>query len=266
MSEEEQESVPPENEQTLSLQPALEPEYVAASKQKEETAVPLWLVTFTDVMALMLTFFVLLYAMSETPEESWNKIAYGVSTELNQFDAKQFNAGSQDVINIDKISTNSGLNIMYMKRLLERTLQEKDIKGVILTENEKRLVISLPSELLFRSGSADIKLEGKKLLFTLGGVLTRVKNNIEITGHTDPNPISGQGLFKTNWQLSLARALSVAAMLQEYGYERAATVRGLSSARFDELPENLSKKERYALARRVDIVIMNHSGYRYSAF
>ncbi len=270
MSDEEQQQTleQPEENQSEDVTPqlTLEPEYIAASKSKEDAGVPLWLVTFTDVMALMLTFFVLLYAMSETPEESWNKIAHGVSSELESFDAKQFNAGSQDIINIDKISTTSGLNIIYIKTLVERTLEEKNIKDIIVTENQKRLVISLPSELLFRSGSADIKIEGKKMLFTLGGILTRVKNNLEITGHTDPNPISGKGLFTTNWQLSLARASSVASMLGEYGYERPITVRGLSSARFDELPETLSEQERYALARRVDIVIMNHSGYRYSAF
>ncbi len=243
-----------------------ETEYVTTSKAKEDETVPLWLVTFTDVMALMLTFFVLLYAMSETPEDSWNKVTNGISSKLETFDAKEFNAGSQDAINIDKISTSKALNLLYVKNLVAKTVKEKGIEGVILTENDKRLVISLPSELLFQSGSADINIEGKKLLFVLGEVLIRIKNNIEVTGHTDPNPITGQGIFKTNWELSLARASSVSAMLKEIGYDRQITIRGLSSARFDELPESISPKERFALARRVDIVVMNNSGYRFNAF
>lgn len=265
--EEQQEQVS-ENQEPEAQEVTLpyEMEYVATSKSKDEQGVPLWLVTFTDVMALMLTFFVLLYAMSETPEDSWNEVTQGISSKLETFDARDFNAGSQDVINIDKINTTKALNLMYLKNLIEKVLKEKTINGVIITENEKRLVISLPSELLFQSGSANINIEGKRLLFTLGEVLIRIKNNIEITGHTDPNPITGQGLFKTNWQLSLARASSVASMLKEVGYERSTTIRGLSSARFNELPKELSETERFALARRVDIVVMNHSGYRFNAF
>ncbi len=266
MNENEEHKNEIQTEEQTHPQKAFEPEYIVASKSKDDENVPLWLVTFTDVMALMLTFFVLLYAMSETPEDTWNKVTQGITSKIEVFDPSQFNAGSQDVINIDKISTTKALNLLYLKTLVEKVLKEKGISGVMITENEKRLVISMPSELLFQSGNANINIEGKQLLFTLGGILVRVINNIEITGHTDPDPITGKGLFKTNWQLSLARASSVAAMLKEVGYDRPTTIRGLSSARFDEIPETLSKEKRYALSRRVDIVVMNHGGYRFNAF
>lgn len=260
--EEEQEG---ENAKTPAFQPQ---SVMMATKNLNNSspAAPLWLVTFTDVMALMLTFFVLLYAMSETPEEAWIKVTRGVSTKTQQFDAKQFNAGSQDVINIDKINTSKALNLTYLKTLVEKLIKEKNVEGVIMIENDKRLIISLPSELLFKSGQAKIGVEGKKLLFALGGVLMRVKNRIEITGHTDPNPMSGKGLYKTNWQLSLARAASVAHMLKEVGYTRGTTIRGVASARFDEMAEDVPQEKRYELSRRVDLIVMHHDGYRYNAF
>lgn len=230
--------------------------------------VPLWLITFTDVMALMLTFFVLLYSMSSPTEESWEEMSKGLSQKLNAFNAADYRAGTQDVISLDKINTSRALNVGYVKVVLGRLLARKELEDVMLIENEKRLVLSLPSDLLFQSGQVEVGNEGRQALFELGGVLTRVRNRIEIVGHSDPRPMTNpeRSVYKTNWQLSLARASEVARVLKDVGYDRDITVRGLSSARYDELPEQIPQDEKYALSRRVDIVIMNDGGYRLNAF
>lgn len=229
--------------------------------------VPLWLITFTDVMALMLTFFVLLYSMSTPREQEWEKVSKGLTQKSNLFNAANYRAGSQDAISIDKVNSSRALDLGYIKTLMGSLLAQKQIKGVVLIENEKRLVISLPSDLLFKSGQVEIGEQGKEVLFEVGGVLTRVKNHIEVIGHSDPVPVnSSKGIYKTNWQLSLARAASVAFILEDVGYDRDIVIRGLSSARFDELPKELPQEERYALSRRVDIVIMRGKGYRMNAF
>ncbi len=246
-----------------------ESESIVRKKASDDSShVPLWLITFTDVMALMLTFFVLLYSMSSTQEEKWKQMSKGLSQKLNAFNAENFKSGSQDVISLDKISTSRALNVGYVKVVLGRLLAHKQLDDVMLIENEKRLILSLPSDLLFQSGQTEIGDEGRQALFELGGVLTRMKNRIEVVGHSDPRPITNteKAQYKTNWQLSLARATEVARVLKDVGYDRDIIVRGLSSARYDELPEQISQDERYALSRRVDIVIMNDGGYRLNAF
>jgi chemotaxis protein MotB len=241
---------------------------VRRSEGDDSSSVPLWLITFTDVMALMLTFFVLLYSMSSPQEEKWEVMSKGLTQKLNVFDAANFRAGTQDVVSLDKIDTTRALNVGYVKIVLGRLLEQKNITDVMLIENGRRLVISLPSDLLFQSGQTKITDNGRQALFELGGVFTRVKNRIEVIGHTDPRPIVNESKdgYKTNWQLSLARAAEVARVLKDVGYDRDITVRGLSSARFDELPEKMSQEERYTLSRRVDIIIMNDGGYRLNAF
>ncbi len=233
---------------------------------KDESRVPLWLITFTDVMALMLTFFVLLYSMSTLQEDKWEDMSRGLTYKQNQFDAAAFNAGSQDVISLDKIDKRKALHLDYVKTLISGLLEQKNINDVLLIENGKRLIISLPSKVLFESGKADIEADGKKIIFELGGVLSRIKNRIEVVGNTDPRPITGAGTYTTNWQLSLARAVSVSRVLRDVGYNRNITVRGISSARFDELSEEISENNRYRLSRRVDIVVDNDNGYRKNAF
>ncbi len=250
----------------IEAPPIPSPSYYPSIVRKQDDAaqaVPLWLITFTDVMALMLTFFVLLYSMSVPEEEKWKEIADSFSSKFNYEEARPHNAGSQDVISIDRIDKSRALSLRYLKALVKNLLKTNGVKDVIIFENDKRLVISLPSELLFKSGSAQINLKGKKVLFALGGALSRVKNRIEIAGHTDPRPITGtNGPYRTNWELSLARSASVSVMLKDVGYSRDITIRGLSSARFDEMSEDASVEERYGLSRRVDIILMDDDGMR----
>lgn len=233
----------------------------------EAQSVPLWLITFTDVMALMLTFFVLLYAMSVPQIEKWEGISSALSFKFNKFEGDSFNAGSQDVINIDKISTSKALDLRYLKTIITSLLKERGIEEALIYQNDKRLIVSLPSELLFESGSAQIGLDGKKVLFAVGGILARVKNRIEVVGHTDPNPINDdKAMYRNNWELSLARAAALSAVLYEVGYSEDIAIRGLSSARYDEMSADASQEERYKLSRRVDIILMEDDGYRYNAF
>ncbi|MDH5722227.1 MAG: OmpA family protein [Alphaproteobacteria bacterium] len=234
---------------------------VVKGRGSGESQVPLWLITFTDVMALMLTFFVLLYAMSVPEEDKWSEISTALSNEFNKKERMPYNPGTQDVIQIDKVDTSKALNLNYLNTLVSDIVKKENVDGVTITNHGKRMIISLPSALLFNSGSVEVKLEGKKALFSIAGVLDRIKNRIEIIGHTDPGAINGNASgYSTNWELSLARAMSVATSLYEVGYSKDVVVRGLSSGLYNELPDSISQEERYALSRRVDIIVMQDSG------
>ena len=137
------------------------------------------------------------------------------------------------------------------------------LKNIVLIPQKDHLIASVPDELLFQSGQAEVSRQGKQVLFALGNALARIRNRIEVIGHADPTPVdSAQGRFASNWHLSLARAGSVASVLANAGYERPVVVRGLSSARYDDLPEDMDEDERLSLSRRVDVVIMQDDGTR----
>ncbi len=253
------------NSDKVVLAPAITEDIqsIIRKSENDNQKAPLWLITFTDVMALMLTFFVLLYAMSVPEPEKWKAISVSLGSKFKDEGAKPYNMGSQDVISIDKISSSKALDLSYLKVLVANLLKSKGIEDVLIFQNANRLIISLPSELLFESGSASMNLQGKKMLFSLGGALSRVKNRIEIVGHTDPQPItSSRGDYKTNWELSLARSSAVASILREVGYDRHITVKGASSARYDELSEDIDEDKRHDLSRRVDIILMDDAGFR----
>lgn len=238
------------------------PQSIIRKRKDDKENVPLWLITFTDVMALMLTFFVLLYSMAVPEEEKWKELSVSMNSKFTKEEVKSYNSGSQDVISIDTASKSKALDLNYIKVLVTSLLKSKNIENVLIFQNNNRLIISIPSELLFESGKADVKLKGKKVLFALGGALSRVKNRIEIVGHTDPRPVTGKGVYRNNWELSLARSSSVAGILKDVGYDRHIAVRGVSSARYDELSEDIAQDKRYDLSRRVDITLMDDAGFR----
>jgi len=228
----------------------------------DESAPPLWLITFTDIMALMLTFFVLLYSMSVPEVEKWDEMTSSINKGFSKFYSPESFAGAQDTISIEKIDRSEALNLNYLRGLVEAKIKEdKILSDVVVIEGANKLIISMPENLLFEGGDDTVKLEGKKALFALGGLLARIRNRIEIAGHSDPRPITNENSrFSSNWELSLSRAIQVSNILTQVGYRRNMITRGMSSARYDEIPETVPEQQRLDLSRRVDIVVMRDDG------
>lgn len=235
----------------------------ARQKGKEEEAeAPLWLITFTDIMALMLTFFVLLYSMAIPEVEKWEDLTSSINKGFSKFYSPQEYSGAQDTISIDKIDRSEALNLNYLSGLIEEKVRENNLlDDVVLITASDRLIISMPENLLFEAGEDDVKTDGKKALFTIGGLLARIRNRIEVVGHSDPRPISETNQrFSSNWELSLSRAIKVSSILKQVGYTRDVITRGMSSARYDEIPDTVSEEKRLDLSRRVDLVVMKDDG------
>lgn len=231
---------------------------------------PIWLITFTDVMALMLTFFVLLFAMAVPTQEQWEELTAALQSELNNFYGASALRGPTDAINLARIDYNDALNIDYLRALLESEMADNEqLASLRLISQRGQLIISMPDEMLFASGQAEVSDAGARTLYALGGTLNRIRNKIEVVGNADPRPIRDtQGSYANNWHLSMARAASVAAILQKVGYSRPITLRGRGSGRYQDLQAiaELSEEQRLDVSRRVDIVIADHDGRRNKVF
>lgn len=228
----------------------------------EQQGSPAWLITFTDTMGLMLTFFVMMYAMSVPEDKAWKEMTDSVQSSFNRFYGAAYNRGQEDSTAIERWRFSKGLDLDYLQNLF-RTLieQDKTLKDVRIMQVEDGLIVSLPDNLLFESGSAKITPAGLRALYTLGASLDRIKNRIEIIGHTDPRPVTGK-TYGSNWELSFDRAASVAAALQNTGYEKPLAIRGYASSRYEDIAGTLPEQERLSLSRRVDIMIMEDDGSR----
>lgn len=228
-----------------------------------ESRTIVWMITFTDVMGLMLTFFVMMFAMSKPAPQQWEEITSALHNEFNKLYGATFNRGPTDEINIGKINYDRALDINYLTTLLEAITKDSEyLQQARLIKQPGRLIISMPQELLFHPGDAVITDEGARALYALGGTLSRIKNKIQIAGHADPRPVhSGEiAEFGSNWDLSLARAASVAGLLNSVGYDQDIDIVGMASGRYDDLGAIKDEVKRLDLARRVDIVLLDNDG------
>ncbi len=117
-----------------------------------------------------------------------------------------------------------------------------------------RMVLELPTDILFGSGSASLSKEGKEAILEVAGVLATIGDrDFQVEGHTDDVPIS-TAQFPSNWELASARAINVVRTMKEGGVP----VEHLSAAAFAETrPVDTNKtKEGKARNRRIEIVVV----------
>lgn len=145
-----------------------------------------------------------------------------------------------------------------LSRRLERDLAEAIGAGrVELIDDVRGLVVSMPDDAAFPTGSADATADARRLIGRVGEALRSVPNRIRIEGHTDDVPIRTPK-YASNWELSTARASAVVAFLIT---EAKIDPRRLSAAGYGEFhPLNPNDTgPRRARNRRVDVVILDHA-------
>ena len=130
------------------------------------------------------------------------------------------------------------------------------IDGGKLTVNidAGRIVINLPNNVLFKTGSANLNPEGQEALTQIGGVLKQFSDRrFQIEGHSDNVPIKSSR-FPSNWELSTARALSVVHLLTEMGVNP----ENISAAGFGEFRPRADNgdEDGRKLNRRIEIVML----------
>ena len=212
-----------------------------------------WMLIFTDLVSLMLTFFVLLFSMSVVQVDAWNNIVSTLSQSLKPSERlSQSKAASS--FDISTLSMSRAINLDYLSSVLEKAMaSDKLLKNAQLMRFEDRLVIGLPGDRLFETNDAVLSKAARRALSNLGGILRNIGNQIGTNGHTDPTPLKGSQ-YTSNWELSVGRATAVANALKRSGYKEDIISFGYASGRFMELPD-IPDAERRVMGRRIDIVV-----------
>jgi chemotaxis protein MotB len=140
----------------------------------------------------------------------------------------------------------------------------KDLKGEIekgeikVTQIQNKLSVNLVEKVLFDSGKAEVKTQGKDVLKKVGNILKGVKDKeIRIEGYTDDVPIGGalKQRFPTNWELSTQRATNVLRFLQDEAGVDGARLSAVGYGEFRPIADNKTPEGR-AENRRIEIVLI----------
>ncbi len=218
-----------------------------------------YLITYADLITLLLGLFVILYGSSQVDQEKFKDLSVAMSKYFKAKDGKILQGGD-GILEGHKEGVPEAILAPVVQRSLQEISQEtgealKDYIGrgeIDMNMSETGLVITMPEKLLFRSGKAEIQTEALPVLDTLAGILEGTNKLISIIGHTDIVPIR-TFQFESNWHLSVSRAMNVAyrmirSGLPEYNLE----VTGFGSQR--PISDNTSEEGK-AKNRRVEIIL-----------
>ena len=240
-----------------------------------------WLVSYADFITLLFAFFVVLYATSQMDNKKVVQVSaaiHGAFQELGVFSGSAQDsplrveaappgaaqadlrppqlAGVQDQGNA---TGGEGVDVERLKRELEEALGDEIHRHEVeMRVTPEGLVVSLQELGFFDSGSAVLLQEGQAPLGRIASILNAKGFLIRVEGHTDNVPIH-TSQFKSNWELSTARATEVVMLLVErYGLDpQQISVAGYSQYR--PVAGNESGEGR-RLNRRVDLVVVSKRG------
>ncbi len=227
--------------------------------RKAESGAPRWVVTFGDLMSLLLCFFVLLLSFSEIDRQKYKQVAgsmeraFGIQRKIKVMDtpkgmkviAKDFD---QETI-ATRIKEEVGEQV---DNLIENHMPYlKD--QIAIEDGETQVVIRLMGESTFDSGKADIRTELKPLLQKIAELLERSSGDIVIAGHTDNVPVYS-GPFGSNLRLSIGRAVAVAEFLLDHSRIDPRRVSTMGFGEYRPMTENRTAGGRQK-NRRVEIIL-----------
>jgi chemotaxis protein MotB len=222
---------------------------------------PMWVVTFGDLMSLLLCFFVLLLSFSEIDKQKYKQVAgsmekaFGVQRKMRVMDIpKGMTMISQD-FNQEIIETRLKEEIgKEIDKMVSGELEE--YQGQIsVEETEEGIVVRLMGESTFDSGKDEVREKLKPLLRNMAKLLESDAGDIVIAGHTDNVPVRS-GPFKSNLRLSIARAAAVADFLLANANIDPKRIATMGFGEFRPIESNASESGREK-NRRVEIILSN---------
>lgn len=222
--------------------------------------VPRWIVTFGDMMSLLLVFFILLLSMSSMDTKKVSEAIGSLAGAMSVLEG-----GKQTEVSPERIQRATPVEsqpetVTEVNRVesviaeINEIIQSQGGQTVTLEEAQDGFIIQMPANLLFRPGSAVIESDDALLFIKrVALMISKMSNDMDIVvrGHTDTMPIPGDSPYKDNWELSTARAVSVVKELINSGV-KAARLTAAGHAMFRPITTNATPEGR-AQNRRVEL-------------
>ena len=229
-----------------------------AKKRKEEPKLegaPEWMVTYGDMMTLLLCFFVIIVAMSETKkDEKFLKVMNAIRQQFGYYAATQAVPGMSPPLNslLDRLS---GAGLPLSTHAGKHGNRTRSLVGKFLRVRTVRdgLKITLGGPVLFKQGRADLPDAARDELNTLAEILVGKPHKLSVKGHTDRHPLKEGDPHKDKWDLGYARAKAVAQYLIGKGVDRQRI--NIASAGPHETFKQTRSEVQRSLNRRVEIYV-----------
>lgn len=250
---------------------------MSKKRKQQETSggggAPAWMATFSDMMTLLLTFFILLYSISSVDAVKFKNISESLQSVLMgeknssileeegtvedipldepKFDESE--APDEVVPEDEQLRVDKETLDMYEK--VEEYVTEKGLLAdVTVSLNENGVFVNIKEAILFEPGRASLIAGGQELLDSLEDLFLQFENKIVVEGHTDDVPMSS-AMYPSNWELSSGRAIQVVRYLSEVKSIPNSRLSAVAYGEYRPMVPNDSAENR-ALNRRVNLLII----------
>jgi chemotaxis protein MotB len=211
-----------------------------------------WLLTYADLITLLLAFFIVMYSMSQIDAKKFGKMSKALSGVLR--------GGGIPIKKGDDVGDAPGMGVMKVGHLtsigkrIDDEFKKVGEKLVSTEMSERGLVIHILESALFKLGSAKLEPKAKMTLDIVSKHLQDVPNHVRVEGHTDDVPIETVK-YPSNWELSSARATEVVRYLIDNHKIPPDKISALGYGEFRPIRPNNTIENR-AKNRRVDIIVL----------
>lgn len=223
----------------------------APEKHNEMTGMMRWLLTYADLVTLLLIVFIVLFSISNQDAEKFKNLAQYLRAAFGGVlqQGPTFLEGQGDRVIPDLFQRISAA-------VSGAAGAGEGAAGAKVYQNERGIVVSLMTDrVLFDSGSVELKPEMQQILDALGGPLRETDRSILVEGHTDDRPVRGGRRYTDNMELSTLRACNVVRYLIETGEISPKRMSAAGYAEYRPVVPNRDEASRQR-NRRIDIVIL----------
>lgn len=228
-----------------------------------------WLITYADLITLLLAFFIMLYSFSKQDTQKYEEVI-GYLKAVFQGGTGILGRGTPGgagVIDtpvktmelpIERFDTSRAMDLEIKKKIEDEinTIQTKadPNKQIFVVSDEGSITVRVTDRAFFDPGKADLKAEARQTLDKLVPIIKNTPNHVRVEGHTDNVPIH-TGEFKSNWELSVRRATEVVRYIIEHHAFPPQRISASGYAEYrpivpNDSPENKSRN------RRTEIIIV----------
>jgi chemotaxis protein MotB len=221
-----------------------------------------WLLTYSDLITLLLAFFIILYSGSKADLEKFGKLAQSFQATFGMINVLGTGGGAgegvlesgSDMFDFGQLPATQR-QFMGLSEKLETYATEKGLGDQIAVNmRAEGVAITLSNALLFPSGGVELPPEAQATLAKIAEMIRPLPNDVRIEAHTD-NLATNSPVYPTNWELSTARAAAVARYLIEKENIAGGRLSALGFGEYRPLYPNDTREHRL-LNRRADILIL----------
>jgi chemotaxis protein MotB len=230
-----------------------------AASEQHDMSQERWLLTYADMITLLLVLFIVLFALSKINQSKYRQFQQSVSH--IKIVGSSVVRGSTSVASRGPapLSATASDHLRQIEQVLSHALALKGLLGdVTLSIDASGLVEGLVADsTFFLTDSAQLSPLGEEIVDTSGHVLDSYPNNVDVAGYTDDEPITG-GPFANNWALSAARSSTVVERLTTVDSVNPERVVAIGYGQYHPVVPNTSAAAQ-AENRRVNIVVSRQS-------